>query len=379
MRLVIAAPKSSAYSETFIHAHIEHIPFEVLPLYGIRPYFFNHHGERIVFRQSLPSRLVRKMRHFRSPLDPDELLDLGLCQWFRQQSVAAVLAEYGTMATTIMRACELADIPLYVHFHGFDASIHSVLEEHKSSYAKLFSQAEAVIAVSKAMVVKLLQLGAPENRMHLIPYGIDPNLFYGADPRQSKPHFVAVGRFVEKKAPYLTVLAFAKVAQQHPEAHLTMVGDGPLLAPTRRLAQALHIDHQVTFSGVQPPDVVRDLMRQARALLQHSLVASDGDSEGTPLAVIEAQMCGLPVVATRHAGIPDVVLHGETGFLCEETDVDAMAGDILTMTEDPERAGAMGRAGRQRTLHLYSLDQQISKLANVLSSSRTARTSPSMN
>src|SRR5690606_23417476 len=126
-------------------------------------------------------------------------------------------------------------------------------------------------------------------------------------------------------APHLTLHAMKLVLDQVPEARLRMIGDGPLLGTCQDIAQALAIDHAVTFLGACPHEQVFAEMQSARAFVQHSVVSRDGNSEGTPNSVLEASAAGLPVVATRHAGISDVIADNGTGFLVVERDVQGMA------------------------------------------------------
>ena len=136
---------------------------------------------------------------------------------------------------------------------------------------------------------------------------------------------MAAGRFVDKKAPHLTLLAFRKVLEHFPDAELVIVGDGPLLPVCRDLVRYYRMDANVTLPGVVTPGEVCEQFSHCAAFVQHSVTGRNGDMEGTPVAVLEAAAAGLPVIATRHAGIPDVVCHGQTGLLVDEHDVDGMA------------------------------------------------------
>src|SRR5439155_1881807 len=127
------------------------------------------------------------------------------------------------------------------------------------------------------------------------------------------------------KAPYLTLLAFHKVLAQVPDARLTMVGDGDLLEACHQIAKSLSIDMRVDFVGQRQSADIANILKTARAFVQHSLQTSSGDSEGTPVAILEAGAAGIPVVSTRHAGIVDIVRDGETGYLVDERDIDSMA------------------------------------------------------
>ncbi len=114
-------------------------------------------------------------------------------------------------------------------------------------------------------------------------------------------------------------------------------------------------------------------MRGARCFVQHSVTDSTGDSEGTPVAVLEAGAMGLPVVATRHAGIPDVVIEGETGLLVDERDAVGMAAHMISLARDPGTANRLGREAAARIRKFYTMDQSISRLSRILEAAATGK------
>jgi glycosyltransferase involved in cell wall biosynthesis len=289
-------------------------------------------------------------------------------QVFRQYEIHVVLAEYGETGVQVMKACDLAHIPLVVHFHGYDASVTSVLKANSETYPRMFQRAAAVIAVSKAMAQRLISLGAPQEKVHYNPYGVDCEKFGGAQPESAPPVFLTVGRFTDKKAPQLTLRAFAKVQSLCRDAKLRMVGDGPKFEECRQLAASLGVENAVTFLGSLDHLAVMEEMRTVRCFVQHSIEAESGDSEGTPVAILEASATGLPVVSTRHAGIPDVVLEGETGFLVNERDLEQMSIHMLQLATDPELAARFGRAGRARVENNFSREQRLGNLWSIIES-----------
>ena len=137
---------------------------------------------------------------------------------------------------------------------------------------------------------------------------------------KSRNRFLAVGRFIDKKRPDLTVRAFCEAAKDHPDAMLEMIGDGPLMPACKALVAKSGLDGQVLFHGELPHDAVRDRLSRAQFFLQHSVTAPDGNTEGLPTAIQEAMAAGAVVLSTRHAGIPEIVRHGETGLLVAEND-----------------------------------------------------------
>lgn len=362
LRLAIVSPESDQPSETFIRAHIARLPFDVLSIRGTDWDCADATGRPLLSQWRLRGAVARRL----SSDGGRDAFARALASRLRGLRIDAVMAEFGPNAARVRRACELAGVPLFAHFHGYDAYSRNVLAQYGREYTALFAQAAGVVAVSTPMLETLRAMGAPAERLHLSPCGVDPEDFSGAAPAGSAPHFVAVGRFVEKKAPYLTVHAFKTVADAIPEARLSMVGDGLLVGPTKRLAAALGLQDRVEFLGVQPPDVVGTLMRSARAFVQHSLVAENGDSEGTPVAVIEAQMSGLPVVATAHAGIPEVVADGLTGYIVPEGDSITMGERMLRLARDPDLAARMGQAGRQRAVEHFTMERHLSQLARMI-------------
>ena len=124
------------------------------------------------------------------------------------------------MGVAVAPACKRAGIPFIVHFHGYDVSMHALLREYADLYAGMFAQAGALIAVSRAMQQKLVSLGASQEKVHYNPYGVDCSLFDGAKPNMAPPLFLAVGRFTEKKAPHLTIKAFAEAHRKLPDSRL---------------------------------------------------------------------------------------------------------------------------------------------------------------
>jgi glycosyltransferase involved in cell wall biosynthesis len=280
--------------------------------------------------------------------------------------IDVALAEYGTTGVEVSAACKRARVPLVVHFHGFDTSSHAVAARYLAGYRRMFEDAQALIAVSTLMKNQLIAWGAPPAKIHLSVYGVDQTRFNGAAPDQAAAHFLAVGRFVEKKGPLLTIRAFRNVVDADPTATLSMVGDGPLLDAARRTAAEMGLSDNIGFLGVRDHAGVSALMKKARAFVQHSVTAADGDSEGTPVAILEAQMSGLPVVATRHAGIPEVVVPGETGFLVDEGDVIGMAAMMTKLALDPVLAGTLGKRARERAIGRFTLERHLQDLTRIL-------------
>ncbi len=368
MRILIVQPTRTGITETFLDKMTTGLHAETLTVWGVMPRM----EDRMTLRPTASNALkfVHRVLSQRNAADQwfRVACDVAFEQVIRDYRPAVVIGQYGHAATWLIDACTRTSVPLIAHFHGLDASKHAILAEYESAYQRLFGAAAAIIAVSRTMRDSLVTLGAPIDRTHRIPYGVDCSFFSGADPSKAPPIFLAVGRMVEKKGHYLTLLAFQKLLASHPVAKLRMVGDGPLLGLCKDLATNLGFASSVDFLGPRTPDEIRLEMRNARAFVQHSITASDGDAEGTPVAVIEAAASGLPVIATRHAGIPEVVVHESTGLLVKERDVDAMASCMLRLAENAAEAGCFGAQAREDALENFTQEIWLQNLWSVVAS-----------
>ena len=114
------------------------------------------------------------------------------------------------------------------------------------------------------------------------------------------------------------------------------------------------------------PADIANAMRSARAFVQHSLRAPDGDEEGCPVSIMEAQLSGLPVVATLHAGIPDVVIHGKTGLLVHERDCEAMAKAMVLLADDSQLADKLGASALTRARKNFTVEVHVAQLSKII-------------
>jgi glycosyltransferase involved in cell wall biosynthesis len=361
----VISPQENAYSQTFVRAHKELLPAQIKSLYASDyENVSDEHGPLV--RRTLAPRLRRAVLRRSLKLDHNYFQQQALEQYLVKHKVDAVLAEFAPTATLIMDACKKVGVPLIAHFHGFDAYRQRTLETYGRRYPELFEIAAAIIGVSRDMQTQLQSLGAPVEKLHYNSCGVDPSAFSGADPLRSPPTFVAVGRFVNKKAPQLTLLAFKAALEKLPDARLVMIGDGPLWEACYQMRRSLALERAVELPGPRSHDEVAKTMTEARAFVQHSIRTQDGDSEGTPVAVLEAGAAGLPVIATRHAGIKDAVIDQKTGLLVAEGDINAMSEQIVRLAQDAQLAADLGKAGREWISAEYSMSKSIQNLWTII-------------
>lgn len=364
LNIAIFSPNENAYSETFIHAHKKFLDGNIFYYYGgYVPLFLENYGslkQRCAMREFIRgiSNCLRKNKK--------NSIDIEALKYSLQKNrIDVVLAEFGVTAAESLEAVKGLKIPLVVHFHGFDAHCNDIIKNYGNLYRKVFKYASKVVVVSRYMERAIIDLGCPVEKVIYAPYGPNKD-FFEASPSFENQQFLAVGRFVDKKAPYYTILAFSEVLPDFPEAKLKMAADGPLFSMCKNLVKYLGIEKSVYFLGAVNHETVKNMMDQSLAFVQHSIVAENGDSEGTPVAVLEAGAAGLPVVATRHAGIVDVVLDEETGLLVDEHDVKGMTNAMKSILRDTLNAKKMGGKARERVSKQFSIEKHIAILEKTL-------------
>jgi colanic acid/amylovoran biosynthesis glycosyltransferase len=364
MKIAICSPNKSAYSETFIHAH------KNLLMGTILYYNTGYIPTQLESNSILPSgkyyniffRILFRKFNFLKYSDNQ----MGFYKSLKKEKPHVILAEYAVCGAEIFSIAQKINIPLVIHCHGFDVSDKPIIQTYGEKYKEAFAYANAVIGVSKQMCSKLEELGCPKEKIVYSCYGPHPE-FFEVNPGFKNPIALSVGRFVEKKAPYLTLLAFTKVLEKIPNAKLRMIGDGLLLPVCKDLVRALKIESSVTFLGSMNQKEVKNEMDLATLFVQHSKTGEDGDMEGTPVAIIEAQAAGLPVVSTYHAGIPDIVINDKTGFLSAEGEIDAMANNMIRLLSDKILCEEMGKNARERVKNNFTMEKHINLLQTVLS------------
>tara|TARA_R110002072_G_scaffold117281_14_gene248280 strand:+ start:11446 stop:12528 length:1083 start_codon:yes stop_codon:yes gene_type:complete len=356
MNIAIITNKPYGNSETFIKAQIDHLPFNC----------FHYWGTAIPFqlkpniKTSFFHKLLSKVKTKKSNSEDLFIHDLN------KHNIQLVLAHYGMMGTLVFNVCQKLNLPLVVHFHGHDAVRKSVVQSYRESYKNMFNYPKLkIISVSHEMTNRLIALGCPKEKILYNTYG--PNkLFLSLTPLYSQKQFVFIGRFVEKKAPHLLLLAFKKSLEKHPDIKLIMAGDGPLLDSCISLTKALQIEDEVYFPGHISPERYMSFLANSLAYIQHSIEAEDGDMEGTPVSILEASAAGLPVISTIHAGIPDVIIHQKTGLLSQELDIDAMSQNMNWLIENKNLAIEMGQMGKKHINANFSFQKHINGLEEIL-------------
>ncbi|PKW20276.1 glycosyltransferase family 4 protein [Flavobacterium lindanitolerans] len=359
--IAIVTPSQNAYSETFIEAHKNLLDGNVSYYYGTASNIkLEGKGEVLGGTKKLIGKAIDAVSSKKLQSQKKALLN----SW-KKNRIDVLFFEYGTTAAQFIDVIKESGLPLIIHFHGYDASAHATLKEFEKQYAAMFSYATYVIVVSEVMHKKLLEIGCPKEKIVKNIYG-PSDIFFDLEPAFSKSQFLSVGRFTGKKAPYYTLLAFNEVLKEFPEATLVLCGDGTLLETCENICRYYQIEKSVKFAGAVTPEQIKNYLKESLAFVQHSITAKNGDMEGTPLAVLESSAAGLPVIASKHAGIPEVIIDGETGLLFEEHDVETMAKHMKSLLKDKQLAKEMGAKGRLNIRSNFSMKRHIDILNGLI-------------
>jgi glycosyltransferase involved in cell wall biosynthesis len=285
-------------------------------------------------------------------------------------------AHFGLSGPSALTLADALGIPLIVTYHGQDATISDAEagrswrgREYLRGRAKVMERVATVIAVSDFIRSRLVAKGYPAHKIVTHYNGIDLGFFRrGAQSRE--PVVVFVGRFVEKKGCEYLIRALAQLRSQGLPARGVLVGDGPLRPGLERLAG--ESGAQVTFTGFLPLPEVKDWLARASVVAVPSVTASNGDSEGLPTVILEAQAMGTPVIVTRHAGNAEGVEEGRTALVVSERDVEALASSIRLFLQDAAAVEAYGSAGRAFVERRFDIAMQARGLEDIYDRVRAA-------
>lgn len=277
---------------------------------------------------------------------------------------ALVHAHFGGDGWLISRSAVRLGVPLVITLHGLDVTGQADAPglrgaRHRRNLRTAFERATLVVAVSEFIRSRAVALGADPAKVRVHHTGVA----VGPPPPVVPPRWdiVFVGRFVEKKGLDDLVEAVSLIARMRPR--VLFVGAGPLEEPIRRRARELDLD--ATFLGAQEPAVVTRCLAESKIFVSPSRTAANGDTEGLPTTILEAASLGLPTVSTYHSGIPEAVVHGETGLLCPEGDRPALARHIQRLLTDDDLRVRLGRQARRRMETHFDLHTQTRLLEDL--------------
>jgi len=249
-------------------------------------------------------------------LPPDGAYDIIHCQF-------APLAEH----VIKHRRAGFLSGRLVVNFRGYDIS--ELVKAHgEHLYDHIWPEADAFISNSEYFRERAIAIGCPQDRISVVGSGMRLESFPFQPISQASSgdiRFLMVGRLIERKGFHIALAALAQYSRASGRSvHVDIVGDGPMRAELEQLARDCGFGGAVTFHGAQSHKAIADFIRQCDVFIAPSMTCSKGSQDGPVNTLKEAMAIGRPVIGSRHGGISELVIDGETGLLCEEGNVDAL-------------------------------------------------------
>lgn len=315
----------------------------------LKPFWSAEKGSRLKYRAQVMGNFLSRCggdfakRNYWA--DAFALLEAG-----RFDVVQAEFGENGAEVAALQSLGAFSDTARYVTcFHGKDATAGD-LNEKRALYKRVFALSQTLLVNSTFLKEKLVELGAEVSRIELMRIGVDFEHFKPAEKQYVADagcfRFLSVCRLVEKKGLRYAIEAIAQLKDVYPKCRYEIVGDGPEEASLRQLVEELNVGDFVTFYGALNRIEVKQRLLTADAVLVPSIIAADGDQEGTPTAILEAMAMEKPVVSSRNSGIPELIEDGVTGILLPEKDVPALVSALKRLMDEPALALALGKAAR---------------------------------
>lgn len=292
----------------------------------------------------------------------------------KEEKPVLIHAYFAVEAVYAMRLSKTLNIPLITTFLGFDATTttRSLITSGKPAWInyalykkQLIKNGDMFICVSDFIRDRVISMG--------FPAGITITHYIGVDVskplpvKKSLPYKVIlhVARLTEKKGTNYLLDAFSIVAKEDESTRLIVIGDGPLMHDHKKHAESLGLSEQVDFLGFQTHDMVMDWMSKTDIVCMPSITAESGDTEGLPMTILEASAYKIPVVSTFHAGIPEAIEDGVSGYLVPERNVPLLADRLSVLLKDEKLRLQMGESGRKIVKEKFNLKIQAEKLEQI--------------
>lgn len=275
-------------------------------------------------------------------------------------------AHFGREGVVIAPIAERLGVPLVVTFYGFDISSLPKTDFWAEAYLELWEQAGAVTVLSEEMRQKARHLGCPDTKLSVVHLSRELEQLPFRLPSGTVRNVLFVGRLTPKKAPLDAVRSVERANRDGADLELDIVGEGPCRQKIDRYIEKQDLTDSVTLHGAVPNEEVIRRMQTSDAFLLPSKTAPDGDREGTPTVLVEAQSVGLPCVSTRHAGIPEMIPEANHEFLVEEGDVEGLSKVLCKLSHlEIEELTTIVRRGRDKVEQDYSLTGEVRKLRSI--------------
>jgi glycosyltransferase involved in cell wall biosynthesis len=275
---------------------------------------------------------------------------------------------FGHIAVHLLPLIRAWKHPSIVSFHGADVMVDMNKSSYREATLQMLESVTLVLVRSESLRRAVVDLGCAPQKIEIQRTGIPLKEFPFRDraiPKNGEWQFVQAGRLIEKKGLPVTLCAFSTFLKKHPNARLTIAGEGALLPELQKFARETGVADRVSFTGFVSQEQLREIYYRSHIFLHPSQTGADGNQEGIPNSMLEAMATGLPVFGTEHGGIPEAIESGVSGVLVPERDEEALARALLNSAQDPDLLSRIGRAGAETVKHNFDLDNQAQRLEDI--------------
>lgn len=303
------------------------------------------------------------------------LMDTLTCGEFPEElpECDIVFCQSGTLGRKILEIDALKDWlkekKLVVCFRGGDATSNFV-KNNPAIYEQLFKEGILFLPVCNYFRNLLIQYGCDPDKIIVHHSAINCSQFFFKERKKEQKkrktiHLVSVCRLVQKKGLHFAIEAVAKVIKKYKKVRFTIVGSGHYRRPLEKLVKQLNLSKKITFFGWGTQDQVVNILDRSHIFLLPSIQSTRGEEEGIPNALKEAMATGLISIGTFHAGTPELIEDGVSGFLVPERDSRALAKKIRYVINNPEMWGAIGLAARKKVEDEFEIKKSVEELEKM--------------
>jgi phosphatidyl-myo-inositol dimannoside synthase len=259
-----------------------------------------------------------------------------------------------------------------LYSHGDDLAVRPDQRRPRARRRRRFAQADRIFAVSAATAAELCRIfDINPQRVTVLPNGVDLGRFNPLPPDEAlrtqlrltgKRVLITVSRLMPRKGIDRMIEALPAIAAAIPDVHYLVIGDGDQREELRRLAAACNLTDRITFAGEVPQEQVPRYLALAELFVMPNRRLPNGEEDGFGLVFLEANACGLPVIGGRAGGVPEVIVHGQTGLLVDGTSVPDISAAVVRVLTDRPLAARLAANGRQRALR-SGWDSRVNRVA----------------
>ncbi|HLY11914.1 MAG TPA: glycosyltransferase family 4 protein [Planctomycetota bacterium] len=330
---------------------------------------------------SYPAAVTRWWGHHWQKIHPF-LMALYLPRVGREEPGAIVHTSTWEVAPAIQSRAGRYGWKVFVHAQGREIAGSFTDPRKLARLKRALQAADAVLPISRHLADLVREAGAAPERVHLIPPSIDARRVQGGRGDRfrsrfnlgTRPVLLTLARLVDRKGQDTVIRSLPGILRGIPDLTYVLAGRGDYRDSLQQLARDLKVETNVVFTDFVADHDIPDIYAAADAYVMVSREGREaGDIEGFGITYLEASAAGLPVIAGNTAGAVDAVEHGVTGLLVDPTNVQAVGQAVLDVLRNPERARALGEAGKARVHRDFSLETRAAKIIRIAEQAARSR------